>query len=300
MKELRGRVAVVTGGARGIGRATAVALLREGAIVAIADIDLTLARQTASELAVLGRVAAFPVDVTKRADFEALVERVERELGPIDLLVNNAGIMALARFLEPDDATEHKQMEINVFGVLNGMRAVIPRMLERRRGHIVNLASLAGRVGIPRAAAYSASKFAVIGATEAVRNELTGSGLEFTYVMPYLVKTELASGTRGFRWPPPVEPEEVASALVDGVKRSRVEVYVPRITALAASLPAVLPRAFTDWVARVMGLPRLFGRIDGAKRAAYVARTSVVPGAPPAKPEGADGDKPTKPRVLLN
>src|SRR5688572_26211041 len=228
-KDLRGKLVLITGGARGIGRATAVELLRAGARVVIADIDLPLAETTARELTSSGEIRPMKLDVTQRSEWEQVVEKVERDVGPIEVLVNNAGIMSLGKFLELDENNDRRQIEINVMGVLHGMRAVLPRMQARGKGHIVNVASLAGRVGIPHATTYTATKFAVIGATESLRNELRGSGIDFTYVMPYLVNTELASGTKGLRWPPIVEPEDVARALVAGVRKNRLEVYVPRV-----------------------------------------------------------------------
>jgi NAD(P)-dependent dehydrogenase (short-subunit alcohol dehydrogenase family) len=287
-KDLRGKLVLITGGARGIGRATAVEFLRHGARVLIADIDLEVAEQTARELASTGEISAYKLDVTQQQSFSDLVERIEREKGPLDVLVNNAGIMSLGPFLEHEESKDRRQIEINLFGVIHGMRAAIPRMKARGHGHIVNVASLAGRSGIPHAAAYTASKFAVIGVTESVRNEMFGTGIDFTYVMPYLVNTELASGTRGLKWPPVVQPEDVARALVDGVERRKLEVYVPRIGRLTAMLPMILPRALTDWIGVQMGLTKIFKKVDESARAAYLARIGGK----------ADGDK-DKPKVRV-
>lgn len=288
-KDLRGKLAVITGGARGIGRATAVEFLKRGARVGIADIDLAAAEETARDLARLGTIVAYRLDVCDRRQFEALIERIEREQGPVDILVNNAGIMSLGGFLEHEEGHDRKQIDINLFGVIHGMRAVLPRMKARGRGHIVNVASLAGRVGVPHAASYSASKFAVIGVTEAVRHEVRRSGIDFTYVMPYLVNTELVAGTGRLPWPPAVQPEDVARAVVEGVRRRQVEVYVPKIGKLTAVLPVVFPRAVTDWVSDKMGLLDLFRTYDARLRAAYIARTTGGQGGGSggnARPEG--------------
>lgn len=273
-KDLQGKLVLITGGARGIGRATAVEFLRVGARVVVADIDLALAETCALELSSAGEIRAMKLDVTKRADFDQVIDRIERELGPVEVLVNNAGIMSLGKFTELDEANDRRQIDINLMGVLHGMRAILPRMQARRRGHIVNVASLAGRVGIPHATTYTATKFAVIGATESVRNELYGSGIDFTYVMPYLVNTELASGARGLPWPPIVQPEDVAQALVKAVQKNRLEVYVPKISKLTALLPALLPRPLVDLAGRALGLGKLFKKVDAVGRAEYVARTT--------------------------
>ena len=124
---LVGQIAAVTGGARGIGRETARALLREGMKVAIGDLDLELARTTATELG--PNAAAFELDVTRRDSFERFVDEAEQQLGPVDVLVNNAGIMALGRFLDEDDATAQRMIDINLHGVIWGMKVVLPRMI---------------------------------------------------------------------------------------------------------------------------------------------------------------------------
>lgn len=289
-RKLAGKLCAITGGARGIGRATAMALLRKGARVVIGDIDGEVALGTARELSHLGGIYAYPLDVTQRVEFEAFVDRIERELGEIDVLVNNAGIMSLGGFLEHDESNDRKQIEVNLFGVLHGMRAVIPRMKARRSGHVVNVASLAGRAGIAYAATYSATKFAVIGVTESVRAEMRGFGIDFSYVMPYLVRTDLTSGTRGLKWPPIVEAEEVAGAIVGALESRRVEVYVPAIGRLGAILPAVLPRRALDWLGGKLGVDRLFQRVDAESRAAYIARTTgsagVIEGTRPLARNG--------------
>src|SRR4051812_10681110 len=144
---LTGQVAAITGGARGIGRAMAETFLREGMRVAIGDVDVETARQTASEL---GRgTVAFELDVPRRESVEAFADAVERELGPIDVFVNNAGIMPVGRFIDEDDASAHRQVDINVHGVIYGCKVALSRMLPRNRGHIVNVASQAGKFGVP-------------------------------------------------------------------------------------------------------------------------------------------------------
>ena len=144
---LRGRIVAITGGARGIGKATARALVLKGAKVAIGDLDRELAEQTAAEIG--GGTLALELDVTHRDSFEGFLDQVEERLGPLDVLVNNAGIMPLGRFVEEDDATAQRMVDINVHGVLYGMKLALPRMQRRGSGHIVNIASQAGKTGFP-------------------------------------------------------------------------------------------------------------------------------------------------------
>src|SRR5438067_5273710 len=190
-QSLWGKVIVITGGAQGIGARTAAALAREGARIAIGDLDLVRAEKTATEL---DNTIALPLDVTDLAGFTAFLDEVERRLGPIDVLINNAGIMLLSPFEEEKDAATVRQLEINVHAVMHGMREAIKRMRPRASGHIVNVASMAGKAGFPGAATYCATKHAVVGLSEAVRQELRGSGVEISCVMPAVVRTDLAGG----------------------------------------------------------------------------------------------------------
>lgn len=264
------RVALVTGGARGIGRAIAAALRDAGLRVVIADRDHDVAEATARALG--GGVVAHALDVTDAAAFHELVARVGREVGPVDVLVNNAGIMAVGGFLDQSPRADRSHVEVNLFGVIHGMRAALPGMLERGRGHVVNVASVAGRVPTPHAAVYAATKHAVVGLTEAVRAEHLHSGVAFSYVLPAFVRTELTAGTRPPRVVAPVEPEAVGAAVARALHTREVALYVPRIARIGHVLPAVLPRALVEPLGRWFGVDRLFSGVDAQARAAYAAR----------------------------
>ena len=142
-RSLSGKVVAITGGARGIGRATAAALVRKGAKVALGDIDIELAEQTAAELG--GGTLALSLDVTDRASFECFLDETEQQLGPLDVLINNAGIMQLGLLAEESDATTTRQIDINLHGVICGSKLALQRFLPRRSGHLVNIASTAGK-----------------------------------------------------------------------------------------------------------------------------------------------------------
>src|SRR3954451_25339753 len=165
-RSLNGKVAVITGGARGIGQALAHALTREGAVVAIGDLDGAAAMAAAAELG--GRAVGLGLDVTDRPAFTAFRDEVERRFGPIDILVNNAGIMPLTPLDEESDASVTRQLEINLHAVIHGTQEAMRRMRPRGSGHIVNMASLAGRASGPCLATYCATKHGVCGLSEAV------------------------------------------------------------------------------------------------------------------------------------
>ena len=168
----RHRIALVTGGARGIGRATAQALLADGLAVAIADLDEVTAAHTAKELASRGTIRAYGLDVTDLDAFRAVVCRVEQDLGPIDVLVNNAGIMPVGAFLDLTPASDRLQLDINVHGVLHGMRAAVPVMRRQGSGRIVVTASRNAELCQRGMLAYNASKAAVIAAVRTLAHEL--------------------------------------------------------------------------------------------------------------------------------
>ena len=225
---LVGQVDAITGGARGIGKATARAFLREGMKVAIGDLDLTAAQATAEELG--GGTVAFELNVADRASFERFVDQAEEALGPLDVLVNNAGIMTLGRFLDEDDDAARRMIDINVHGVIHGMKVALPRMVSRDRGHVVNISSQAGKFGAPGGATYSATKHAVVGLTEAVLGELRleGSAVQLSYVMPFAVNTELGAGLERARGLKQLQPEQVADAIVGALRHGTVDVWVPK------------------------------------------------------------------------
>ena len=293
-RPIHGKVAAITGGARGIGRATAAALLRQGARVAIGDVDSQLVEKTAHELD--RGCIGLPLDVTDRRSFEAFIDRVESELGPLDVLVNNAGIMPLGPFHEESDETAIRQVDINLHGVITGTKLALARMRPRRTGHVVNLASYAGRAPFPGGATYVATKHAVVGLTYSVWLENREAGVELSAVMPGVVNTELAAGladSRGFK---PVEPEDVADTIVEALRYPRVDVYVPRALGRMFRLGVILPTKGGELLARIFKGDRVLVDADFARRAAYEARAArSEPSVAPAgqaqaveKPEAAE------------
>jgi short-subunit dehydrogenase len=284
---LAGQTAAITGGARGIGRATAQAFLRQGMRVAIGDVDLQAAQQTASELG--GSTIALGLDVTERESFSRFLDGVEEQLGPLDVLVNNAGIMPLGRFVDEDDLTTRRMIDINLHGVILGMKLALARMVPRDRGHIVNIASQAGKFGAPGGATYSATKHAVVGLSEAVRGELRlmGAHIDLSYVMPYVVNTELGGGLGEARGQRNLEPSEVADAIVQALQHGTVEVWVPKSAKRTYQFGTLLPRTLAEGIGRAMKVDRVLADADATVRRDYELRAAQSePGLPPA-PEQA-------------
>jgi NADP-dependent 3-hydroxy acid dehydrogenase YdfG len=284
---LAGESAAITGAARGIGRATAEAFLRQGMRVALGDVDLEAARQTASELG--PSAVALALDVTDRDSFTAFLDGAEEQLGPIDVLVNNAGIMQVGSFLEEDDLTARRMVDINIHGVILGTKIALARMIPRDRCHIVNISSQAGKFGTPGGATYSATKHAVVGLTEALRGELRlmGAHIDLSYVMPYIVNTELGSGLGEARGLHNLEPSEVAEAIVDALQNGIVDVWVPKSAKRSNVLGVVLPRRLSEGVARAMKADRVLTQADPSIRRAYELRASRSEPGLPTAPEQA-------------
>lgn len=270
-RSLNGKVVAITGGARGIGKATATALVRRGCRVAIGDRDLELAEQTAAGLG--GGTIALPLDVTDRASFETFLAETERQLGPVDGVINNAGIMPVTPFVDESPESVKRQIDINLGGVITGTQLAIERLRPRGGGWIVNIASQAGKAGIAGIATYSGTKHAVVGVSEAVRAELRGSGVEVICVMPTVVNTELTSGV-GQKWVKPVEAEDVADAIVEAMEVPRFDVFVPRSNGALFKFTQMLPRAAREGLGRLMKVDKLMLEVDHGARRAYEERAA--------------------------
>jgi NAD(P)-dependent dehydrogenase (short-subunit alcohol dehydrogenase family) len=272
-RSLAEKVVVITGGARGIGAATASALARLGAAIAIGDLDLDLAKGTADEID--GDALALPLDVTDRARFTQFLDDVEKQLGPIDVLINNAGIMPLGPIENEADLTTAHQLAINLHAVIHGTREAVKRMRPRGDGHIVNIASAAGKAGFPGGATYCATKHGVVGLSEAVRGELRGSGVEISVIMPAVVRTELAAGLTESRFIKPIEVTEVAEAIVKTLQHPRFEVFVPRSLDATFRFTRMLPRPAAEWVARTFKSDQVLSNTSPEARREYEARAAA-------------------------
>ena len=246
-RTLSGQVVAITGGARGIGREIAAGFTAAGANVAIGDIDLDAARATAAELG----IHASRLDVTDPACQSVFLEEVTQELGPIDIFVSNAGLMWVGPFTEEPEAAARAQIEVNLLGVINGIKAAAPAMLARGRGHLITVASAGSILPIPGEATYGATKHGVLGYLKAIRAEMRGTGVQVTAIMPGVVDTALAAGTSSGA-AKLLTPTEAARAVVKAAAKPRFEVTVPGFIGPAVKVVNLLPTAIRDRLFKAM------------------------------------------------
>lgn len=261
------KVVVITGGARGIGFETATQLFQAGAKIAIGDIDGDAVGKAAADLGVEG----IEVDVTSRASFKAFLDEVESRLGPIDVLVNNAGIMPVGPFLSYDDTIIRRTFDIDVVGVILGSQLAAERMVARGGGHIVNIASTAGRIPTPGLTIYNGAKAAVIEFSEALGAELEPDGVKVSSILPTFTRTALISGLKTNAFVQTVGPEEVAEIVVATIARPKVRVYAPRSMKWAES-GALFPQAMKRMSRKLTKLDSIFLNPDQQVRASYTSR----------------------------
>ncbi len=292
-RSLAGKVVAITGGARGIGKATAGALIAQGARVTIGDIDASLAVQAAEQLG--NGTIGLPLDVTDRASFDGFLNEVEDRLGPLDVLINNAGIMPIGPFVDETDATAARIVDINVHGVIFGSKLALQRFLPRGRGHLVNVASIAGKGGFPGGATYCASKHAVVGLSEAIRAEVRKTDIDVSIVIPVGVNTELYSGVSPARGMKLGEPAEVADAIVEALQTGRVDVWVPRMMSGLAWFLHLVPRSVAESVTKLLKGDEVLVNPDHLLRGAYEQRTGDPVG--PAGTEDETASPPEKQAV---
>jgi all-trans-retinol dehydrogenase (NAD+) len=259
MTEFARKNILITGGACGIGRQMALRMAREGGNLILWDIheaNLEKARREVADAA--GReVHGYVCDVSDREAVYATAERVRQEVGPVDILVNNAGVVSGKPFLDLPDEKIEATFKVNVLGLFWVTKAFLPYMVERNEGHVVNIASSAGFVGVSKLTDYSASKFAAVGFDESLRNELrrVAPKVRTTVVCPFFIDTGMFAGAKTrFSFLLPILKEvDVADAVVKAVKADRARLMMPPMVYLVPPL-RLLPVKVFDAVADVLGV----------------------------------------------
>ena len=222
------KAAIVTGASSGIGRATALALAKHGACVALAARRETALSELASEIQNLGRKALIlPTDVTQPDAVEGMVQKVLEQWGRVDILIANAGEYIQGPIADLDLADLQRSLDVNYFGGVYSIKAVLPHMLARKSGHIVAVTSMDGKIGLPPDAPYVSAKFALTGFLEVLRQEVNDHGIAVTNVMPGRVDTVMIEHLN-FSWvSPKISPESVARSIIHAIRRRTPIVIVP-------------------------------------------------------------------------
>jgi 3-oxoacyl-[acyl-carrier protein] reductase len=224
MQSLQNKVALVTGAGKGIGKAIALALAAEGvhlALMARTEKDLQAVAEEAKKQGV--NVAYATADISNRSEVETSVAKLQGELGPVDILINNAGTATFGNFLQLEPEVWEAQVKVNLFGVYYTTRAVLPQMIERQTGDIINISSTAGKAGSAVTSAYAASKFAVFGLSESLMQEVRKHNIRVTALAPSTVVTDLAHSANLIKGDPErvMHPEDFAELIVAQLKLNR-------------------------------------------------------------------------------
>lgn len=257
MRDLKGRRVLITGGAAGIGRCIAERLVPEGSELVLVDVNEQALNETLGAIESLGTtVSGYSLDITDTGSIFALRDRVHEELGPVDVLVNNAGIVFGGGFLDVPFEKHVRTYRVNVEGLVAMTYAFLPDLLSRPEGHVVNIASAAGLIGLPWGTSYASSKWAVVGFSESLRLELEMTkhqSVKVTTVCPGYVSTGLFEGARPPRTTSLLTPEGLAQEIVQAVKRDEVFVLTPWLVKLTPLLKGILPTRLADAVAWALG-----------------------------------------------
>lgn len=263
--DLAGAAVAITGAARGIGLATAKAFIAKGATVYIGDLDGALAKSAAAELGCVGG----GLDVRSRESFAEFLAGIDE---PLEVLVNNAGIMPAGRFIEESDAVTDAIVDVNLNGVLRGTKLALPGMIARGSGHIVNVASYLGKVPAAGLATYCATKHAVVGFSESLRDEVAGTGVTVTVVLPSAVRTDLVSGVKLGGLLPTVDPEDIAEAIVESCASRPAVVAVPAWMRTYEAAAALAPDKVLGAIRGRLTRDRVLKSLDTKARADYDER----------------------------
>ncbi len=261
--DIRGKTALVTGASRGIGRAIALEFAHQGV-----ERLLLVARNRqhleilAAEIEALGvEAVVIPLDLTNHADVSVAIAKAWRDYGPIQVLINCAGVAHQMPFLRTNLPNVQSEINTNLIGMYAITRQVARRMVARQEGTIVNVSSLMGKIAAPTMATYSATKFAIVGFTQALRGELADHQVKVLALLPSLTDTDMVEGFQPFRWMVKMSPHQVAQALTAGLKQDSVEIAVGWQSRLALIANRAAPQVLERFVRLAAPGSRLIAQV---------------------------------------
>jgi len=259
MTDFKDKTVLITGAAHGIGYLMAQHAASLGAKLVICDVNHDALEKAAKELEKkCSSVIACAFDISDKKAVYDSARDIIRQAGKIDILINNAGIVQTGEILSIPDEMHLKQVEVNLMGTLWMIKAFAPDMVKRNAGHIVNIASSAGLLAIPGMGMYSATKHAIMGLTEALRNELknNNSKVKLTVDCPYLIKTGMFEGMKTPFWQPGLKPQAMADAVIKGILKDSKIVGKPFTVFMPPIIKALFPPAVMDTIARLSGFSK--------------------------------------------
>jgi len=267
MSKLDGKRVLITGGAQGIGLEMAIKFAERGSKIVLADIDEDKLVEAKAKLERLGISAfGFPVDVTNPASIASLRARIAAEAGPIDVLVNNAGVVFGGPFAETSLDDHFRTYEVNVMGLVAMTHAFLPELIDRPEAHLVHISSASGLIGVPYMSTYASSKWAVIGFGESIRAELKLLGhehVQHTIVCPSYIKTGLFAGAEAPKATSLLEPDYIAEKIVQAVEQNKLHVLEPFMVKLTPILRDLLPTGLYDQLSHLFGADTSMARWTG-------------------------------------
>ncbi|HEY4716410.1 MAG TPA: SDR family oxidoreductase [bacterium] len=260
MKDIKGKIVLITGGAMGIGREFAIRFALDGARIVLVDINKDSLDKTVKELKDSGADAySYICDVTNRKNVYEMAERVKKEVGTVDIIVNNAGVLFGYDFLECPDELLQKTVDVNLNGIMWVTKAFLPDIVAKKKGHIINMASAAGIIGVPRLAVYSATKHAVIGLSESIRLEMKKKNLndiKFTIVCPSYVDTGMVKGVKAPLGTKLLDTKTVVDKAYKAMKKGNLFVRLPLMVKLTPLLKAITPVSVFEKVSSLLKIDK--------------------------------------------
>lgn len=261
--DIRGKTALITGASRGIGRAIALEFAHQGVqrILIVARNRQQLESVAAEVEAIGAEAVVLPLDLTNTSEVSVVIAKAWRDYGPIHVLINCAGVAHQMPFLRSHLPNVQSEINTNLMGMYAITRQVARRMVARQEGTIVNVSSLMGKIAAPTMATYSATKFAIVGFTQALRGELADHQVKVLSLLPSLTDTEMVEGFRPFRWMVKMSPHQVAQALTAGLKKDSVEIAVGWQSRLALIANRVAPQILERFVQLAAPGSRLIAQV---------------------------------------
>ncbi|MGY5851316.1 SDR family oxidoreductase [Salegentibacter sp. F14] len=266
MTKISSSLVLITGGASGIGKIMGRKILEKGGKLIIWDINGKKLRETQKELQAYGQVHAFEIDITDEQEIKELVARLDREIGPVDILINNAGIVYGGNFHESSSEAINNTMAVNTLAPMHLAHEILPGMIHRKYGHICNIASSAGLVSNPKMAIYAGSKWAITGWSDSLRLEMKAlkTGINVTTVTPYYINTGMFDGVRSLI--PILKEEKVASKVIRAIEHNRIFLSMPWSMRFVRFSQGIFPIWFYDWfVGKVLGVYKTMDEFKGRK-----------------------------------